>query len=126
MELKKSTHKGLKKRKHLNNTQGRDFLMSKCCKREPAYAPVVMPRPVAPAPMADCICSLPMLVILILIVLQFSKHGKTTCCESDVEDDCDCATTHRDPVGNGILFIIALFFLACVGCGRGFAGHGAY
>jgi hypothetical protein len=96
-----------------------------CCKKEVEYRPVMMPQ-VAPAPVSSCICSLPMLVILILIVLQFSRHGKSCCCEEDVQDDC-CCEDRFAPVGNGILFIIALFFLACVGCGKGFAGgYGAY
>jgi hypothetical protein len=98
----------------------------KVCVPEADYQPpVAAPQPAVGV--ADCICSLPMLVILILIVLQFSRHGKTTCCEEDVQDDC-CCEDRFAPVGNGILFIIALFFLACVGCGRGFfgAGHPAY
>lgn len=56
---------------------------------------------------SNCICSLPTLVILILIVLQFSKHG-----EKYYDGD--------KQVGNGILFIIALFFLSCSGCGKGY------
>lgn len=63
---------------------------------------------------SNCICSLPTLVILILIVLQFSKGGK--CCDDDGEDGCG---GRHYPIGNGILFIIALFFLSCSGCGRG-------
>jgi hypothetical protein len=46
----------------------------------------------------NCCCSFPTLVILILIILQFSKRkyeGK------------------NKQVDNSILFIIALFFLAC-------------
>jgi hypothetical protein len=49
----------------------------------------------------NCCCSLPMLVILILIVLQFNR-GK---CGRGYDSD--------GKVGNGILFIIALFFLSC-------------
>ena len=52
----------------------------------------------------NCICDFPTLVILILIVLQFSKkdgrgfeHGEKF-------------------VDNGLLFIIALFFLSCAVC----------
>jgi hypothetical protein len=45
----------------------------------------------------NCCCSFPTLVILILIILQFSKK------HSSGEKNVD----------NGILFIIALFFLAC-------------
>jgi hypothetical protein len=89
-----------------------------CCKREVQYAPVIMPRPAAPV-YGDCICSLPVLVILILIVLQFSRYGKGCCEGTDTfHDRCF-------PVGNGILFIIALFFLACVGCPKG-VDYGAY
>ena len=54
----------------------------------------------------NCICDFPTLVILILIVLQFSKkdgrgfeHGEKF-------------------VDNGLLFIIALFFLSCAVCKR--------
>ena len=45
----------------------------------------------------NCCCSFPTLIVLILILLQFGK-GK-----------------HREGkiVDNGILFIIAIFFLAC-------------
>lgn len=32
---------------------------------------------------------------------------------------CGCG---NQQIGNGILFIIALFFLACAGCGAGGAG----
>jgi hypothetical protein len=64
---------------------------------------------------ADCICSLPLLVVLILIILQFSRH------KSGCHDGGRCG----DQIGNGILFIIALFFLACVGCPKGFAGRPA-
>lgn len=47
----------------------------------------------------NCCCNFPMLIILILIVLQFSKgkgHGY-----------------HKDAVDNGVLFIIALYYLSC-------------
>lgn len=56
---------------------------------------------------SNCICSFPTLVILILIVLQFSRYGKG-------HDHCGGGI-----VDNGILFIIALFYLSCAGCGRG-------
>lgn len=49
-------------------------------------------------------CNFSCLVILILIILQFGK-GK------------DCFKGGKS-VDNGILFIIAIFFLACCGCGR--------
>lgn len=58
---------------------------------------------------SNCVCSLPTLIILILIILQFSKkdkhHGSRSRFENKLVDD-------------GILFIIALFFLSCSGCGR--------
>lgn len=84
--------------------------MSKCCCR-PA-APVALPTV-----NTNCICSFPTLIILILIVLQFSR-----CKDHDYDDDghggFEC-----NQVGNGILFIIALFFLSCAGCGRGTFGQ---
>lgn len=45
----------------------------------------------------DCGCTFPNLVILILVVLQFGKKE----------------TTHGYEIDDGILFIIALFFLSC-------------
>lgn len=60
---------------------------------------------------ANCICNFPTLVILILIVLQFSKHGHK--CEVDGGE------FFGGQISNGILFIIALFFLSCAGCGKG-------
>jgi hypothetical protein len=70
----------------------------------------------------NCICSLPTLIILILIVLQFSKYNKGYGCDRDDDyDDCDRRDSKcgNQQVGNGVLFIIALFFLSCAGCGRG-------
>lgn len=58
----------------------------------------------------NCICNFPTLVILILIVLQFNKNngGKGS-----------CSGDHgKGEIGNGVLFIIALFFLTCAGCGK--------
>ena len=56
---------------------------------------------------SNCICNFPTLIILILIVLQFSKRDKDH-------------GRHEDKlVDNGILFIIALFYLSCAGCGKG-------
>ena len=57
----------------------------------------------------NCICSFPTLVVLILIVLQFSRYGKGHGYDGG---------SRGEPVGNGILFIIALFYLSCAGCGR--------
>jgi hypothetical protein len=49
-----------------------------------------------------CCCSLPTLIILILIVLQFGKKDK------------ECGKHEEGKlVDNGILFIIALFYLSC-------------
>jgi hypothetical protein len=65
---------------------------------------------------SNCICDFPTLVILILIVLQFSKKNKEY---SHDDDDCEYDGKFKnDQIGNGILFIIALFFLSCAGCGR--------
>ncbi|MDD3223676.1 MAG: hypothetical protein PHX70_03040 [Clostridium sp.] len=55
-----------------------------------------MPRPIVPALNNGCCCSLPAIVILILIILQFSKKGG-----------------HVGKIDNGILFIVALFYLSC-------------
>ena len=69
---------------------------------------------------------LPILAILILVLLKF---GRGKCKEEQYEDECDdedyddekdCddensrSRCHENPiVDNGILFIIALFFLSC-------------
>jgi len=95
--------------------------MSRYCSKEKEYAPMIMPT----RPANNCICDFPTLVILILIVLQFSKHGKGYCHEDD-----DCCDSKSYPIGNGILFIIALFYLSCAGCGTGklggFGGFGGF
>lgn len=88
-----------------------------CCKKQVEYRPVPVP-----AKGNNCICSLPTLIILILIVLQFSKPFGNKCCTDD--DDYEEGHERNNPVGNGILFIIALFFLSCSGCGRG--SYGSY
>lgn len=54
----------------------------------------------------NCCCNFPTLIVLILIVLQFSKHHHR-------DNDFDGCDKKDFPVGNGILFIIALFFLSC-------------
>ncbi|WP_243154881.1 hypothetical protein [Clostridium thermarum] len=91
--------------------------MSRChCK------PMCEPKPVCMPYTGDknCICDFPTLIILILIVLQFSKHGKGFGFDKDDDyDDCDRKGKGNDVIGNGVLFIIALFFLSCAGCGRG-------
>lgn len=54
--------------------------------------------------------SFPMLILLILIVLQFGRREHDEYCEESFENS---------PIlDNGILFIIAFFFLVC-GCGYG-------
>lgn len=63
-----------------------------------------------------CLCDFPTLVILILIVLQFSNKNKNY--GHDDEDYECCHKDKYDQIGNGVLFIIALFFLSCAGCGR--------
>jgi hypothetical protein len=61
------------------------------------------------------------LIILILIILQFGKgkcdYGYAKDCDygKDVVYDKKCTKGYVD---NGILFIIAIFFLACCGCGK--------
>jgi len=92
---------------------------------EKEIRPIMMPRAAAPD---NCICNFPTLVILILIVLQFSKHSSKPCCKDDdiddIEDECCCKKGFGDQIGNGVLFIIALFFLSCVGCPKpGVAGY---
>lgn len=83
------------------------------CDYKPMYVPQTTDK--------NCICDFPTLIILILIVLQFTKRGKFTSYDRDDDyDDCD-RKGHKDNdvIGNGVLFIIALFFLSCAGCGRG-------
>lgn len=65
--------------------------MSKCKKHEEV---VIGVPPVIGG--SSCACSLPTLIVLILIILQFSKKGGT----------------HKK-IDKGILFIIALFYLSC-------------
>lgn len=84
--------------------------MRGCCANTAPYLPVMGGN-------SNCICSFPTLVVLILIVLQFSKCNKGHDYDDDGHGEKEC-----NQVGNGILFIIALFFLSCAGCGR----SGAY
>lgn len=53
-----------------------------------------------------CCCNFPTLVILILILLQFNKGGKPM-------DKVGEMGGIPSSVDNGILFIIALFYLSC-------------
>ena len=62
---------------------------------KPVYMPQTMDR--------NCICDFPTLIILILIVLQFSKQGKKSGYDRDDDyDDCDkkCGKDN-DIIGNG-------------------------
>lgn len=77
----------------------------------------------------SCCCSLPTLIILILIILQFSKHNNKY--DDDYDDDYEdehedeeCKKGHKGIIDNGILFIIALFYLSCCGAGCGREGYG--
>ena len=61
----------------------------------------------------DCCCSFPTLIILILIILQFNKGRRR---HEECECECECEEENREDrplIDNSILFIIALFFLAC-------------
>ncbi|MBL4935731.1 hypothetical protein JK636_08165 [Clostridium sp. YIM B02515] len=59
----------------------------------------------------NCCCSFPTLVVLILIILQFNKHGHGLYGANAVEG----VGNYNGLFGsdNSILFIIALFFLSC-------------
>ena len=91
--------------------------MSKCCcKREMQYRPMTGGMGLGGfggfggLGSGNCCCNFPALIILILIVLQFSKHRKR---HDDCDDDYEGGCGFGDQIGNGILFIIALFFLSC-------------
>jgi hypothetical protein len=56
--------------------------------------------------LSNCCCSFPTLVILILIILQFNRHGLYG---ANTADGVGSVGT----VDNTILFIIALFYLSC-------------
>lgn len=86
--------------------------MSSCCQGG-SYASGVM-GPYAGG--GRCLCNFPTLVILILIVLQFSNKNKNY--HHDDDDYDSCQKDKCDQIGNGVLFIIALFFLSCAGCGK--------
>jgi|BioPla2DNA2_1021312.scaffolds.fasta_scaffold00588_16 hypothetical protein len=53
-----------------------------------------------------CICTLPEIAILILIILQFSNRGK----------DNRRGKDEIPQISNEVLFIIALYFLSCIQC----------
>ncbi|WP_139904695.1 hypothetical protein [Clostridium thermarum] len=54
----------------------------------------------------NCICSLPQLAILILIILQFS----------DNDHNLVYGNWRNQQISNEILFIIAIYFLHCMSC----------
>lgn len=58
----------------------------------------------------NCCCDFPTLVILILILLQFNKGGYGLFGGKQVDG---VGNLGSGLVDNGILFIIALFYLAC-------------
>lgn len=60
----------------------------------------------------NCCCDFPTLVILILILLQFNKGGHGLFGGKQVDGVGDFGGLFNS-VDNGILFIIALFYLAC-------------
>ncbi len=57
----------------------------------------------------NCCCSLPTLVVLILIILQFNRRGLYGARNVDGVGSYGVFET----VDNSILFIIALFYLSC-------------
>lgn len=65
----------------------------------------IIPVPINPN-LNPCICSLSQLVILILIILQFSNGGKGT----------GKVNYENQQISNEVLFIIALYFLTCIEC----------
>jgi hypothetical protein len=56
----------------------------------------------------NCICSLPQLAMLILIILQFS----------DTDHNLVNGNWGEQQISNDILFIIAIYFLYCMSCNR--------
>ena len=56
--------------------------------------------------LSNCCCSFPSLVVLILIILQFNRHGLYGVNNAD-------GIGNFATVDNSILFIIALFYLSC-------------
>ena len=60
----------------------------------------------------SCCCNFPALVILILILLQFGK-GKVHIDSSSDETSESAVGKFGFGIDNGILFIIALYYLSC-------------
>lgn len=63
-------------------------------------------------PQDNCCCSFPTLVILILIILQFNKNGRGLL-GTHVAEEVGNYHGFFETVDNSILFIIAIFYLAC-------------
>jgi hypothetical protein len=61
---------------------------------------------------SNCCCSLPTLVILILIILQFNRDGNGLF-GLNTTGGTGSFNGSFETVDNGILFIIALFYLSC-------------
>jgi hypothetical protein len=60
----------------------------------------------------NCCCSFPTLVILILIILQFNRHGHGLL-GANIAEGVGNYNGYFGTVDNSILFIIAIFYLAC-------------
>jgi hypothetical protein len=60
---------------------------------------------------SNCCCSLPTLVVLILIILQFNRHGHGLFGVGKADGIGGFGLT--ETADNSILFIIALFYLSC-------------
>ena len=87
--------------------------MSRCCRNQMQYRPMtggIGLGGFGGFGGGNCCCNFPTLIILILIVLQFSKRKR-----GYGHDDCDreCDGGFGGQISNGVLFIIALFFLSC-------------
>ncbi|MFL0267267.1 hypothetical protein [Candidatus Clostridium radicumherbarum] len=71
--------------------------------------------------MGNCCCDFSTLIILILIILQFNRRRDFFGITSPIASEEDCGTSKpqqtifgsNNLIDNSILFIIALFFLAC-------------
>lgn len=53
------------------------------------------------------------LIVLLLVLLQFGKKGFGCNPDGSVEN-IGCGTT----IDNSVLFVIALYYLICCGCGK--------
>ena len=77
----------------------------KCCKKELVTIPVYGEDPVRSA-------------YVIFNTSYFDSYRSPVSKNKGDKDYCD-KQQGKDLVGNGVLFIIALFFLSCSGCGKG-------